>query len=248
MRELTLIHLYPDLMNLYGDRGNIVTLKRRCEWRGIQLNVVPVSLGDPFDADRADIVFIGGGQDYEQAILQDDALTKKRDDILRAVESDVVFLAICGGYQLLGSHYLTGEGKRIECLGALDVCTEAGRKRLIGNLIFDCPFLPEENRKVIGFENHSGMTFRGPSVNPLGRVLYGHGNTGSDVTEGALYRNVIGSYSHGSLLPKNPALADFLLERALLRRYPAGERLSPLPDELERKAREGLLKRFLHTS
>ena len=244
MRELTLIHLYPDLMNLYGDRGNIVALKRRCEWRGIRLNVVPVSLGDPFDADRADLVFIGGGQDYEQGILQDDALTGKRDAILRAVESDVVFLAICGGYQLLGSHYLTGEGKRIECLGALDVYTEAGRERLIGNLVFDCDLLPEDGRKVVGFENHSGKTFRGPGMAPLGKVLHGHGNTGSDGTEGAVYRNVFCSYSHGSLLPKNPALADLLVERALKRRYPDAGALSPLGDELERTARNGLLKRF----
>jgi CobQ-like glutamine amidotransferase family enzyme len=245
MYELTLYHLYPDLMNLYGDRGNIVALQRRCEWRGIRLNVVRASLDDPFDASRADLVFIGGGQDYEQAILQDDVLTKKKDAILSAVNDDVVFLAICGGYQLMGSHYLTGEGKRIECLGALDIHTEAGKKRLIGNLVFDCPLLPEDGRRVIGFENHSGKTFRGPGVSPLGTVLHGHGNTGDDGTEGAIFRNVFCSYSHGSLLPKNPALTDLLLERALKRRHPGFGGLTPLPDELERTARAGLLKRFL---
>ena len=245
MHALTLYHLYPDLMNLYGDHGNIVALRRRCEWRGIRLEVVTASLGDPFDADRADLVFIGGGQDYEQAILQEDVLTKKKEDILRAVANDVVFLAICGGYQLMGSHYLTGEGKRIECLGAIDVHTEAGKKRLIGNLVFDCPLLPEDGRRVVGFENHSGKTFRGPGVQPLGNVLHGFGNTGDDGTEGAVYRNVFCSYSHGSLLPKNPALADLLVERAMKRRYPGFEGLTPLPDDAERTARDNLLKRFL---
>lgn len=244
MQPLTLYHLYPDLMNLYGDRGNIIALQRRCQWRGISLEVVPASLGEPFDADRADLVFIGGGQDFEQAILQEDVLTKKKEDILRAVESDVVFLAICGGYQLLGSHYLTGDGTRIECLGAIRVHTEAGRNRFIGNLVFDCPLLPEGSRQVVGFENHSGKTFRGPGVEPLGQVLHGHGNTGSDGTEGAVYRNVFCSYSHGSLLPKNPALADLLLERAMKRRHPGFEGMTPLPDEMEKIARAELLRRF----
>ena len=245
MYELTLYHLYPDLMNLYGDRGNIVALQRRCEWRGIHLEVVSASLGDPFDAGRADLVFIGGGQDYEQAILQEDVLTKKKDAILHAVSDNVVFLAICGGYQLLGSHYLTGEGERITCLGAIDVYTEAGKDRLIGNLVFDCPLLPQDDRRVVGFENHSGKTFRGPDVQPLGKVLKGFGNTGHDGTEGAVYRNVFCSYSHGSLLPKNPALADLLVERALKRRYPGFDGLAPLPDNMERTARANLLKRFL---
>src|SRR5450756_962464 len=164
MLELTLIHLYPDLMNLYGDRGNIVALTRRCEWRGIRLTTLPVSLGDPFDPDRADLVFIGGGQDYEQSILQEDVLTKKRDAIIRAVEADTVFLAICGGYQLMGHYYRTHDGKRIECLGAIDLHTIGGTKRLIGNLVFDCPSLPEGGNRVVGFENHSGKTYLGTSV------------------------------------------------------------------------------------
>ena len=245
MMELTLIHLYPDLMNLYGDRGNIVALTRRCEWRGIRLTTVPVSLGDPFDSDRADLVFIGGGQDYEQGILQDDVLTKKRDEIIRAVETDVVFLAICGGYQLLGHYYRTNEGKRIECLGAIDVHTIGGTKRLIGNLVFACPALPEGDKRVIGFENHSGKTYLGSSVQPLGKVLHGNGNNGEDGTEGAQYRNVFCSYSHGSLLPKNPDLADLLIHRAMKRRYSSFEGLPPLPDALEQTARKSLLKRFL---
>jgi lipid II isoglutaminyl synthase (glutamine-hydrolysing) len=245
MQELTLIHLYPDLMNLYGDRGNILALTRRCEWRGIRLHTIPVSLGDRFRSDQADLVFIGGGQDYEQGILQDDVLTKKRDEILKAVESDVVFLAICGGYQLLGHYYLTHEGKRIDCLGAIDAYTVGGTKRLIGNLVFACPFLPEGGKMVVGFENHSGKTYRGPSLRPLGNVLYGNGNNAEDGTEGAAYRNVFCSYSHGSLLPKNPALADFLIGLAMKRRYPSFEGLTPLSDTLEQTARSGLLKRFL---
>lgn len=245
MLELTLIHLYPDLMNLYGDRGNIVALTRRCEWRGIRLTTLPVSLGDPFDPDRADLVFIGGGQDYEQSILQEDVLTKKRDAIIRAVEADTVFLAICGGYQLMGHYYRTHDGKRIECLGAIDLHTIGGTKRLIGNLVFDCPSLPEGGNRVVGFENHSGKTYLGTSVDPLGKVLYGNGNNGEDGTEGAVYRNVFCSYSHGSLLPKNPDLADLLLGRALKRRYPSYEGLPSLPDVMEGTARNGLLKRFL---
>jgi CobQ-like glutamine amidotransferase family enzyme len=247
MQELTLIHLYPDLMNLYGDRGNIIALARRCEWRGIRLNTIPVSLGDRFSSGQADLVFIGGGQDYEQSILQDDVLTKKRDEIIRAVETDVVFLAICGGYQLLGHYYLTHEGKRIDCLGAIDAYTIGGTKRLIGNLVFTCPFLPGGGNRVVGFENHSGKTYLGPTVQPLGNVLHGNGNNGEDGAEGAVYRNVFCSYSHGSLLPKNPALADFLIDRAMKRRYPSFEGLPPLADTLENTARNGLLKRFLRT-
>ncbi len=243
--ELTLVHLYPDLMNLYGDRGNIIALQRRCEWRGIKLHIIPLSINEPFDDTQSDMVFIGGGQDYEQSILQDDVITKKKENIIKAIESDVVFLTICGGFQLLGHYYQTGEGKRIECLGAMNHYTVAGTKRLIGNLVFDCDLLPDIDKKVIGFENHSGKTILGDSVFPLGKVLSGYGNNGEDGFEGAYYRNVICSYSHGSLLPKNPAIADYLITQALKRKYPTFEALEPLPDNLEAIARKHLLQRLL---
>lgn len=244
MHSLTLIHLYPDLMNLYGDYGNILALRRRCEWRGIELNVVPISLADSFDADFADIVFIGGGQDNEQSVLQEDAVARKGPAILRAVESNAVFLAICGGYQLLGKYYISGKNEKIECVGAIDAYTLAGGDRLIGNMVFKCPLLPKNEQLVIGFENHSGRTYRASGVSALGDVMLGHGNNGQDQTEGAQYKNVFCSYSHGSLLPKNPALTDLLLERALKRKYPAFENLAELPDVLEKSTRANLLKTF----
>ncbi len=256
MVELTLVHLYPDLMNLYGDQGNIIALQKRCAWRGIQLHVVKVSLGDAFPSDTADMVFIGGGQDYEQSILQEDVLTLKKDALIAAIENNIVFLAICGGFQLLGEYYETADGKRIACLGALDHYTVAGKKRLIGNLVFQGTVFQgavfkgaDSNSKdssyLIGFENHSGKTYLGPSLQPLGKVLYGHGNNGEDGFEGVVYKNTFGSYGHGSLLPKNPAFTDLLITRALKRKYPDYEGLAPLPDTFETKAREGLLRRFL---
>jgi CobQ-like glutamine amidotransferase family enzyme len=243
MNELTICHLYPDLMNLYGDRGNVLALTRRSEWRGIQVKTVMVSLNDAFDASSYDIVFIGGGQDYEQSILQQDLMTGKKEAIIRAIEDDVVFLAICGGYQLLGSHYQTHEGQKIDCIGALDLWTQGGKKRMIGNLVFDCPELTDS--RIVGFENHSGKTYHGKSIKPLGKVLFGNGNNGEDSCEGARYRNVFCSYSHGSLLPKNPALTDHLLTLALKRKYADFTTLAPLDDHFEQAARTSLLKRFL---
>lgn len=245
MHSLTICHLYPDLMNLYGDRGNILALRKRCEWRGIDSTVEQVSMGDRFDAERYDIVFMGGGQDYEQEIIQSDLFGEKQEAIRRAVESDVVFLAICGGYQLLGKYYQTHEGSRLACLDICDWHTEAGRKRLIGNLVFETELPGTGPLKVVGFENHSGKTWLGKGVQPLGKVLSGNGNNGTDGFEGAIWRNVHASYSHGSLLPKNPSFTDHLLTLALKRRYPDFIALTKLDDSLETHARETLLKRFL---
>ena len=246
MYEIKICHLYPDLLNLYGDRGNIIALTKRCEWRGIRAETVSVSLGQPFVQQDYDIIFIGGGQDYEQSIIQDDLMQGKQDAVREAVETGKVFLAICGGLQLLGRYYRTHEGNDIECIGALDLWTHGSHDRLIGNLIFECDFLKNEefNGLVVGFENHSGKTYFGPAVKPLGKVIKGFGNNGEDGFEGARYNNVFCSYSHGSLLPKNPALSDYLISQALKNKYPDFVSLQDLDDKFEARARESLVKRF----
>jgi len=232
--NLNICHLYPDLMNLYGDRGNIITLKKRCEWRGIETTVHKISLNDAFDSSAFDIVFIGGGQDYEQEILQKDAFEKK-GALIEAIEKDTVFLCICGGYQLLGKYYRTWEGNEIKFLDILDLWTIGGKRRMIGNMLFKCDFLQNTGSGgiIAGFENHSGRTYLGSAVSPLGKVIKGYGNNGEDGFEGARYKNVFCSYSHGSLLPKNPALADFLIHSALKRKFPDYNDLPLLDDKLE---------------
>ena len=247
MYELKICHLYPDLLNLYGDRGNIIALKKRCEWRGINVETVSVSLGDPFSAEDYDIIFIGGGQDYEQTIIQDDLMQGKKAAVIEAVEAGKVFLAICGGLQLLGKYYRTHEGNDIECIGALNIWTHGSSDRLIGNLIFECDFLKKDgfDGLVVGFENHSGKTYYGPEVKPLGKVVKGFGTNGEDGYEGAVYKNVFCSYSHGSLLPKNPALADHLISLALKNKYKDFVSLQSLDDKFETRARESLIKRFM---
>ncbi|KNY25026.1 type 1 glutamine amidotransferase [Pseudobacteroides cellulosolvens] len=247
MYELNICHLYPDLLNLYGDRGNIIALKRRSEWRGIKITVSNITLGDNFIPENYDIIFLGGGQDYEQTIIQDDLLKKKGGEIKNAIMNDKIFLCICGGYQLLGKYYKTWDGKEIEFLGILDLWTIGGQKRMIGNIAFECDFLKSEScdGKVIGFENHSGRTYLGVDVKPLGRVLRGNGNNGEDDCEGALYKNVHCSYSHGSLLPKNPAFTDHLLTLALKQKYKDFVSLQPLDDVIESRAHDSMIKRIL---
>ena len=246
MYELNICHLYSDLLNLYGDRGNIIALKKRAEWRGIDVSVTNISIGQNFIPENYDIIFLGGGQDYEQEIIQNDILRSKGSEIKNAIENNKVFLCICGGYQLLGHYYKTHDGKEIEFLGVLNLWTVGGKKRMIGNMVFECDFLKSEqcDGKVVGFENHSGRTYLGPEVKPLGRVIKGYGNNGEDKYEGAVYKNVYCSYSHGSLLPKNPALADHLITLALKNRYTDFEALTPLDDSLEAAAREAMIRRL----
>ncbi len=240
---LQICHLYPDLLNLYGDRGNLLTLKQRCAWRGIDCTITPVSLGDTFDPDSFDLVFMGGGQDYEQNLLYEDLLEQKGAAIRTAVEQGLVFLCICGGFQLMGLFYEEQDGHKIDGLGALNLWTVGRPDRLIGNTIHEAPILAERGSDpvLVGFENHSGRTFLGTGVQPLARVRKGGGNNGDDQTEGAIYKNVYCTYSHGSFLPKNPAMADHLIEIALKRRYPAFEKLEPLDDRLAENARNYLL-------
>lgn len=246
MYELNICHLYPDLLNLYGDRGNIIALKKRCEWRGISVNVSNITLGDKFDAEGYDIIFLGGGQDYEQEIIQDDLLNEKGEEIRNAVNNDKVFLAICGGYQLLGNYYKTWDGKEIKFLEALDLWTIGGKKRMIGNFVFECDFLMNDvsDGKIVGFENHSGRTYLGSGVKPLGKIIKGYGNNGEDGFEGAIYKNVYCSYSHGSLLPKNPAFADHLISLSFKQKYKDFVSLSCLNDELEELAHNSMIKRI----
>lgn len=248
--KINICHLYPELMNMYGDRGNVIALCKRCEWRGISAEVHNVSTGDAFEWENYDIVFFGGGQDNDQETVYTDLREHKASGILQAVEADKAFLCICGGYQLMGKYYTMANGVRIDGIGALNIRTECGNTRLIGNLAFKCGELGCENEDdiVVGFENHSGRTYLGEGVKPLGRVVYGSGNNGEDGFEGAVYKNVICSYSHGSLLPKNYRLTDEVLRRALERKYgseSAAELMAVMPEsEAEEKARITMLKRL----
>ena len=246
--RLTICHLYPDLLDLYGDRGNILALEARCRWRGIDPEIQRVSLGEDLDFTRADILFIGGGSDREQGILVQD-LMRREDKLGKAIDSGLVVLSICGGYQMLGKYYQTINGQRIDGLGILNAWTIGGAKRLIGNVVanFEGEGLETGSSRLstlVGFENHSGKTYLGEGLSPLGRVLAGHGNNGEDGGEGVRYRNIFGTYLHGPLLPKNPHLADLLLELALKRR---GEdsALEVLDDCLEERAHQAMVKRLL---
>lgn len=244
--QLTLLHLYPDLLNIYGDRGNVLALARRAAWRGIELAVREVSVGEEVDFAGVDLLCIGGGEDRKQALAAED-LVRRGSDLREAVDGGLAVLAVCGGYQLLGRYYQPAEGERLPGVGVLDAHTVAGRRRMIGNVALDS----ETFGTLVGFENHSGRTYLGPGCRPLGRVRRGRGagNNGSDGGEGALHRACVGTYLHGSVLPKNPALGDFLLRAALARRYggqAAQAAMVTLDDALETQAHqaaEGLGRR-----
>ena len=240
--ELNICHLYPDILNLYGDRGNIITMKRRLEGRGIKVNIDECSIGQPLNADKYDIFFIGGGQDFEQEVLLRDLSSGKAQDIRTAVEEEKTFLAICGGYQMLGEYYKTWDGVQLDFIGAIGVHTIGAKERMIGNYMFRTT--PESGDTVV--ENHSGKTYLSEQVAPLGMMLSGNGNNGEDKTEGARYKNVFGTYSHGSLLPKNPVLCDFILQTALNHRYDGAEPLAPLDDTLELNAHRYMQERLSH--
>lgn len=247
MYNLSICHLYPDILNLYGDRGNVMALEKRCFWRGIEVNISNVSLGDSFDCHEYDIIFLGGGQNFEQKIILDDLINEKGNEIKNAINNNKVFLAICGGYQMLGKYYITQDKKEIELLGALDLWTIDGKERLMGNLVFECDFLINENcdGKIVGFENHAGKTYLGKDVKTLGKVIKGYGNNGEDGFEGAIYNNVYCSYSHGSLLPKNPSLTDHLISIALKQKYKDFVSLQALNDDFEIKAHNSMLKKII---
>jgi len=227
---LRIMWLYPDHMNIYADRGNIILLERRCEWRGIGFELGTAGPGEPVDPDAHDLFYMGGGQDRDQALVARDLVEGKRDALAAALDSGASMLAVCGGYQLLGHSYAMGD-ESLPGLGLVDLRTvrEPG-ERLIGNVVIDAD-LGEGPRRLAGFENHGGRTYLGEAETPLGRVLKGHGNNGKDGFEGVHKGNVIGTYLHGPLLPKNVWLADRLIELAL------GIELDPLPgDSLEEAA------------
>ena len=236
MTELKICHLYPDVLNLYGDRGNVLCMKKRLEWRGISCSVTEVPIGERESLAKFDLFFIGGGQDFEQGLLLDDLRSGKGEDIAAAVRDGAAFLCVCGGYQLMGRYYETHTGEKLPFIGALDLYTVGADERLIGNFAFESEFGP-----VVGFENHSGRTYLGEGVKPLGRVIHGSGNNGEDGTEGARYLNCFCTYSHGPVLPKNPALCDGILAAALTRKYGRAE-LVPLGDLSVREAHESVLK------
>ena len=237
--ELNICHLYPDLLNVYGDVGNILVLKHRAEERGIKVNVVDVSLNDKFNKDEIDIVFFGGGQDYEQSIVSEDLKTNKEEVLRQYIEEEKVLLAICGGYQLLGKHYISPNGEKLQGLGILDIYTEGGEKRLIGNTVI---YNEDFDETYVGFENHSGRTFIN-GLKPLGKCIHGYGNNGEDGYEGCIYKNTFCTYFHGSLLSKNPELADRFLKIALEKKYGSVE-LNKLDDTFELKAKEHIINRF----
>ncbi|GAC1669853.1 MAG: glutamine amidotransferase [Candidatus Dormibacteraceae bacterium] len=242
--KFTVGWLYPDLMNIYGDRGNILTLLKRAEWRGFEPQLVELGRGTTRQMDEVDIFFFGGGQDREQALVYEDLLEFKQPRIEQAVANGAGILAVCGGYQLLRHYYQTAEGERFPGIGMIDVRTEAGKKRFIGDVVVETEIGTLDPKTLVGFENHSGRTFLGPNARPLGKTLLGHGNNGSDHMEGLVQGNVIGTYMHGSLLPKNPHLADYLIRNALSRR--GVDELSPLDDSVELAAHERILQRAQH--
>ena len=240
--ELKICHMYPDVLNLYGDRGNILCMSRRLAWRGIGCEVTKLPIGSRARLADYDLVFIGGGQDFEQQVLLEDLHRGKDREIRAAIEDGMPFLTICGGYQMLGAYYETYDGQRCDFIGALDLYTVGSKERMIGNYKFQ--LAPESGGSVVvGFENHSGKTRLGSGLQPLGTVLAGFGNNGEDKTEGARFKNVFGTYSHGPLLPKNPAFCDHILLTALQRKYGAAE-LAPLDDAAENAAHEAMAARL----
>lgn len=237
------MHLFPDLLNLYGDKGNIECMRKRLTWRGIDCAVRPFTMEDAdFDLSDIDIIFLGGGSDREQKIVCHSLLEHKKE-LQDFVENGGSLVAVCGGYQLLGKYYKL-EDETIDGLEILDIYTEQGKGRLIGNIVLETDLPQKPAVKIVGFENHGGRTYIGKHQ-PLGKVLYGNGNADHSGAEGVLYKNVVATYLHGPLFPKNPALCDYVLTNALRKKYPDFRELSPLDDTLENTANEYIAERFL---
>lgn len=230
MSKLTIVHLYPKEMNIYGDGGNVLALRKRLQWRGIEHNVVTVGVGQDYDFTKADIVFGGGGQDKGQTLVAED-LQSKADSLREAASGGVIMLTICGMYQLFGHGFQPTEGDYIKGIGIFDAETTAGKERMIGNMVVDTAW-----GQLVGFENHSGVTTLGVNQPALGAVHMGNGNDGQSGDEGAVTQNVYGTYLHGSLLPKNPQFADHLLLLVAQRKFGDDYVLSPLDDHLEQLA------------
>jgi len=251
--SLTIGWLYPELMSTYGDRGNILVLQRRCQWRGIDVEIVPVDQATGEQKIKSiDLLFGGGAQDREQEIVMKDLYKKKRY-IKELIEKDVPALFVCGAPQLMGKYYEPAVGKRIEGLGIFDMISKhpgVNKPRLIGNIVAEVQwrnfstFNSQLSTLVVGFENHGGRTYLEANMKPFAKVIKGFGNNGEDGTEGVVYKNAIGCYLHGPLLPKNPQIADFLIQKALEVKYKTKISLETLDDEIEQKARNAILKKL----
>lgn len=242
--KLVIGYLYGDLMNIYGDIGNIIALKKRAEWRGIEVEVKNISIGDRIPTRQVgtqiDLYFFGGGQDQAQELVARDLVVSSKGKIIKSeVERGVPLLSVCGGYQLLGDYYKPHHNPKLPGVGLFPAYTIAGDRRMIGNIIIQSMF-----GKLVGFENHSGKTYLKKEATPLGIVMKGFGNNGEDKGEGCIYKNAIGCYMHGSLLPKNPKLADWLLQKALEVKYGRKIELKPLDDTLELKAHQNAIRKF----
>lgn len=239
---LRICHLYPELMNIYGDRGNVIALAQRCRWRGLGVEVEEVSIGEAVDPGRHDLYFLGGGQGREQVLVCEDLREAKREQVHAAAAAGACFLTVCGGYQLFGKYFRTRTGEELEGIGVFDAWTVEGDTRFVGNVVAEWKERDGARRTLVGFENHSGRTYLGAGARPLARVAKGCGNNGEDGFEGCRAANAFGTYLHGSLLPKNPRLADELIRLGLARRYGEVE-LDPLDDALEERAHAAALRR-----
>lgn len=242
--KIVIGHLYGKIMNIYGDRGNILTLVNRSQWRGIKVEVVDIGLGDIIDSKKIDVYFWGGGQDREQNLASADLAGDKGKVLKEAVEEGAALLSICGGYQLLGRFYKPLDSDELLGIGLFDAHTVAGHKRMIGNLVIEHNLdINSGVKTLVGFENHSGKTYLSQDSKPLGRVVIGSGNNGEDRTEGCIYKNAIGCYLHGPVLPKNPHLADFLLLKALSHAGFEIGSLEALKDNLEIVTHQSVITR-----
>lgn len=234
---INILHLYPAEMNLYGDHGNVLTLKKRCEWRGYKVKIFNYEPGDELP-ENIDIIFGGGGQDSSQLKIEKD-LQKIAPRLKELIQDNTPALVVCGLYQLFGHYFITSSGQKIQGIGILDIHTDASDTRLIGNTVINTP----EFGEVVGYENHSGLTYLEDESIAFGTVISGAGNNGKDLTEGIKYHNCIGTYLHGPLLPKNPRVADFLIRKALENKTKKFQKLEPLNDSLERRAHKSAVKR-----
>jgi lipid II isoglutaminyl synthase (glutamine-hydrolysing) len=258
--KITIGHFFASIMNTYGDDGNIIALKKRCEWRGIDVEVKEITYIQKIDPGEFDLYFFGGGQDQAQMLIAKDLVNNhKGEQFQKDIEKGIPMLCICGGYQLMGEYYQPFEGEKLPGVGIFPAYTKASLNRMIGNIAIDLTdsdlklaesygYEPDTNRKLganlVGFENHSGKTFLKKGATPLGKVIKGFGNNGEDKTEGCIYKNAIGCYMHGSLLPKNPHLTDWLIKKALEVKYQKEIQLEPLYDYLENEAHKSIVKRL----
>ncbi len=241
IHTVRLCHMYPQLMNIYADRGNIAVFRQRLAWRNIDLEITEIGLGDVIEPDQHDLYYLGGGQDRDQNLVAKD-LVANAAILQAAAHIGAAQLYVCGGIQLAGHSYVTADGTELAGLGILDLTTKAGESRLIGDLVIDAT-VEGTTQRVVGYENHVGRTYLGPSCVPLGRVVSGYGNDGEGRYEGAIFNHVIGTYLHGPLLPKNPWLADLMLGWALEHRYGQDVVLRPLEDMVEARAHDVAIAR-----